>query len=235
MSSTFPRRHLVLEAGITLAVLAACSPLSSPPPSPSSVVSAVPSGIALVATVGPSSTPPVQAHPVLPSAIVTSPVRVLALGNVYIRRGPDLAFNSIAYLSKGAVVTATGRNVLSSWLRVSLPEDSSRIGWISIMSEFTDVRGDLDSLPEIDPQEWPELASVRNCTYHELWVEPAGLSLPPVYEFPNNDLRLNPGTYSILDTDVEGYPEVLKVDLREGVTIEVLVDGLGEKKKCPPP
>ena len=116
-----------------------------------------------------------------------------------------------------------------------MPDNSSRLGWVSIMSEFTEVHGDLDSLPEIEPQEWPELASLRNCTYHELWIEPVGLTLPPVYEFPNNDQRLNPGSYSILDVDVDGYPEVLKADLREGMTIEVLVDGLGEKKKCPAP
>ena len=66
-------------------------------------------------------------------------------------------------------------------------------------------------------------------------VNPVGLALPSVFEFPNNELRLNPGTYSIVDPEVDGYPEILKVDLAEGKTVEVLVDGLGEKKRCPPP
>jgi hypothetical protein len=162
-------------------------------------------------------------------------VLVSALGNVYIRRGPDLAFNPVGLLSKGEVATAAGRDVLSNWVRVPLPEDVSRYGWISIMSEFTQVTGIVAGLPEIDPQEWPDLAWLRNCTFHELWIAPIGLAVPPAYEFPNNELRLDPGTYTITDADVDGYPEILKVEIREGKTIEVLIDGLGEKKKCPRP
>ena len=172
----------------------------------------------------------------MPSATVSAPVQVVALGNVYIRRGPDLAFDPIGSLSKGAVVTATGRDVLSNWVRVPLPEDSSRLGWISIMSEFTDVHGDL-RVPAGDRSagmaaSWLPCATAPIMSFGS---SRRGVTLPPVYEFPNNDLRLNPGTYSILDVDVEGYPEILKADLREGMTIEVLIDGLGEKKKCPPP
>ncbi len=171
----------------------------------------------------------------MPSATAVARVSVTALGNVNIRRGPDLAFNPIAVLTRGAVVNADGRDVLSNWLRIPLPNDKSSVGWISIMSEFTRVQGEVGALPEVEPQEWPALAALRNCTLHELWIDPAGVALPPVYEFPYNELRLNPGTYAILDVDVDGYPEILKAELREGMTIEVLIDGLGEKKKCPPP
>lgn len=164
-------------------------------------------------------------------------VRVIALGNVYIRRGPNTAFNPISVLTKGRSAVATGRDVLSKWLRIRVPDaaSDSDSGWISIMTDFTQVEGAVDSLPELDPQDWPELASLRNCTLHEMRVEPVGLTLPPVYDFPFNDVRIDPGMYSIIDVDLDGYPGVLQVEIREGMSIDVIVDGSGEKKKCPPP
>lgn len=236
MSSRPVGRRLLGAAALLVNLASACGPST-----PSATT--LPSSLGASATV--QSLPPANdpdpslqvtsptAPPAPASATVSAPVQVLALGNINIRRGPNLAFNSIAILSKGAVATANGRDVLSNWLRIPLPNDATQNGWVSIMSEFTRVTGSLDTLPELDPQEWPNLAWLRNCTLHELWVAPVGLALPPVYEFPNNELRLNPGTYSVMDTDVDGYPEILKADLSEGKTIEVLVDGLGEKKKCP--
>ena len=238
MSSILGRHCANLAAGLLLGALAACAPAAAPTPSRLTGTANTPTSTPVASTIAASATPAAFAS-ATPQAVLSAtadaPVSVTALGNVNIRRGPDLAFNPIAVLARGAVVTATGRDVLSDWLRIPLPNDKSSVGWISIMSEFTRVQGELDALPEIEPQEWPALASLRNCTFHELWIEPAGVTLPPQYEFPNNDLRLNPGTYSILDVDVDGYPEILKAELREGMTIEVLVDGLGEKKKCPPP
>jgi len=35
--------------------------------------------------------------------------------------------------------------------------------------------------------------------------------------------------------DVDEYPEVMKVDLKEGSAIDVQMDGDGEKKKCVAP
>jgi hypothetical protein len=178
--------------------------------------------------------PPTQAPPAS-SPTPAEVVQVTVSGNVYVRRGPDLAFNSVAILYNGETVTATARDVLSNWLRVALPSGDPREGWISIMSGFTTVSGSVEALPEIDPQEWPELASVRNCTPHEMWIDPAGLTLPPASEFPNNDVVLNPGLYSIIDVDVDGYPQVMEIDLAEGDAIDVIFDGLGEKKVCPRP
>jgi len=238
MSSTSDQRRVGAAIGSVLALLAACAPIGSTPTPVSAKVLTQPAHSAVPPTAAASAAAPAFVLGTPTALSTTTPdagVQVTALGNVYIRRGPDLAFNPIAFLSEGEEVTATGRDVLSNWLRIPLPQDTSNYGWISIMSEFTEVHGDLSALPEIEPQEWPELASFRNCTYHELWIEPAGITLPPVYEFPNNELRLNPGTYSILDVDLPGYPVVLEAELREGMMIDVLVDGFGEKKKCPPP
>jgi len=103
------------------------------------------------------------------------------------------------------------------------------------MSDFTEVTGDVRTLPEVEPTEWPELAFLRNCTYHEMIVQPGGIILPAVQNFPENDVRINPGTYAVLDLELDGYPEVLTVEIREGSAIDVILDGYGEKKKCPAP
>lgn len=104
-----------------------------------------------------------------------------------------------------------------------------------MVTAFTDVTGDVRSLPELEPTYWPVPAFLRNCTHDEMIADPGGILIPPVDSFPENDLRLNPGTYVIRDLDVDNYPEVLTVDLREGSAIDIRVNGYGEKKKCPLP
>jgi hypothetical protein len=169
--------------------------------------------------------------------VAATPVRVEihARGNLFVRRGPNLAFNAIAVLPKGEVARASGRDVLSDWVRIPVPGDATQSGWVSIMSDFTAIVGDVNLLPEIEPVEWPELAFLRNCTYHELSADPGGIVLPAVQNFPDNDVRMNPGTYTVVDVDVDGYPEVLTVEIREGSAVDIVVDGNGEKKKCPMP
>lgn len=234
------RKHGVVGAlpvaAVLLLQLAACDTAVGPASSRLRASSTMPRNAAPPAafasaaqTLVPTAVPSLsgQASPISPA-----PVRVAALGNVFIRRGPDLAFDPVAVLPKGETAVATGRDVLANWLRIPLPDAASRLGWISIMSGFTQVSGEVDALPEIDPQEWPELAFVRNCTHHELMIQPTGLSLAPVYSFPANELRVNPGRYTVVDLEVDGYPEVSSIDIREGKTIEIMVDGLGEKKKC---
>jgi hypothetical protein len=52
-------------------------------------------------------------------------------------------------------------------------------------------------------------------------------------EYPDNEIWIYPGTYTIYDIDVSGDPEVDQVTVGEGSTIEVLDDGLGKHRKCP--
>jgi len=156
-----------------------------------------------------------------------------AKGNVFIRRGPNLAFNPISVLWKGETAIATARDVLGDWLRIAPPDDPGRDGWISIMSEFTTVTGDIDRLAEIEAPDWPELAFLRNCTHNQMVLDPGGLLIPPVDSFPENQVRVNPGSYVVIDVDVDGYPEVLSVQIAEGSAIDIVLDGTGEKKKCP--
>ena len=169
---------------------------------------------------------------VLPAVSLT-PVQVTTTGNLFVRRGPDLAFDPISVLPSGARVGPTGRDVLARWLRIPLPGDPSRSGWISIMSEFTVVNGDVASLPEVAPAEWPRLAFVRNCTLHEMLIEPGRIVIPGIQNFPANDVRVNPGTYIVFDMDTDDYPEVLNLEIREGSATDIMFDGEGHKKKCP--
>jgi hypothetical protein len=57
--------------------------------------------------------------------------------------------------------------------------------------------------------------------------------IPSSYEFPDNEVWIYPGTYTVLDIDVVGDPEVLDFIIREGENVEIRWDGSGEKRKCP--
>jgi hypothetical protein len=95
------------------------------------------------------------------------------------------------------------------------------------------VQGDLASLPEFTITEWPNAAYLRNCTYHEMYILPGEITLPSYLEYPENEITLYPGTFTVYDLDAPDLPEVMKVDIREGSDIEIKIDGLGEKRKCP--
>jgi hypothetical protein len=171
-----------------------------------------------------------------PTSRPTPEVRVTAIdGNIFIHRGPDLAFNPISVLMKGETVVATGRDVLSRWLRIPLPGDPHKTGWITVVTQYTRITGDIDGLPEVSPTEWPVLASIRNCTHDLMVANPGGITIPALDYFPDNDVQIDPGSYTILDVDVDKYPEVMKVQVKEGSAVDIIYDGTGEKHKCPPP
>lgn len=156
-------------------------------------------------------------------------------GNIFIRRGPDFGFNAIGVLYEGQSAAALARDVLGGWVEVPMPGQPNQTGWISIQSQFTVLDGDVMTLQEVDPTFFPVTASLRNCTLDQMLVTPGNIVLPSVVNFPANEVRVNPGVYVVLDTDVDGYPGVLKVEIREGSSIDVRTDGNGEKRKCPVP
>lgn len=185
--------------------------------------------------------PTSTATPAVTSATVTSaatqtpfPVRISALdGNVFIRRGPDLGFNPVGALLDGQSETAMARDVLANWVQIPIPDQPEKTGWISVQTHFIVVTGNVMSLPEVAPTYWPVPAFLQNCTYHQMEIVPGGIVLPSLANFPENRVRVNPGIYHILDTDVSGSPDVLDVELREGSDVEVHVDGNHNKRKCP--
>jgi len=219
----------------TILVLSACT-LTAVPTSPTST--STETALPIITTVvdtpteRPSSTPTATIF----QTQISNAVSVTAKkGNLFIRRGPDLAFNATSTLLDGETERALARDVLSKWVEIPIPGQPGITGWISIQTQYSVVSGDVISLPEISPPEWPVLAFLRNCTHDQMFIEPTGTVLPSLLNFPLNDVQINPGIYRIFDSDVNDYPEVSKVEVREGSAIDIVTDGNGIKRKCPMP
>ena len=181
-----------------------------------------------------ASMPSSAKHDSLTPAVTLAAVRISAVnGNLFIRRGPHLAFNQVGVLYRGESLAASGRDILGRWVQVSLSGHPDATGWISIQTNYSNVSGNVRELPVVDTVAWPEAAYLRNCTYHEMLVRPSETVVPSLSEFPDNEVTMYPGVYSIYDLEAAGEPEVLRVDVREGTEIDILEDGDGQRRKCP--
>jgi hypothetical protein len=170
--------------------------------------------------------------PTLISPSLDSGVNVTAMnGNMNIRRGPGVDYNPIGVLTDGASAVALGRDRVRRWLYIESPTSLGPTGWVSLLTQFTEIEGDVDALPvvEVDPA-FP--AFIRNCTKHTLWVLPAQVELLPKVSKPYNEERFPPGEYKIYDLDVSSDGSIDEINLREGLTVEVIRDGNDEKSKC---
>jgi hypothetical protein len=168
----------------------------------------------------------------LPMPIATVSVTATK-GNLFIRRGPDMAFNQIGVLRDGQKVDALARDVLSNWAQIKIPGEDGQTGWVSLQTRYSSVNGDVNTLPVIEPEIWPEPAYVRNCTFHQMVVQPGEILLPSLLEAPENEVWVYPGVYTVYDLDHPDQPDVADVQLREGLEIEIQIDGNGDKHKCP--
>ena len=153
-------------------------------------------------------------------------------GNIFIRRGPGMAFNPIDVLYKDTSAKVIARDVLSKWVQIKIP-NSAKTGWVSIQTQFSQVEGEIKDLPEYTPTEWPVPAYLRNCTYHQMYVLPSEIVLPSYYQFPDNEIWIYPGSYTVIDTDAPGNPQVAEIVVKEGSDIEIRKDGSGGHRKCP--
>ncbi|MFN8412703.1 MAG: SH3 domain-containing protein [Anaerolineales bacterium] len=153
-------------------------------------------------------------------------------GNLFIRRGPDMAFNPIGVLYENTKVKVVGRDVLLRWAQIEIP-DSQDTGWVSLQTKYSKVDGDIQSLPDFIPTEWPVPAYLRNCTHHQMYIMPGAITLPSSFRAPDNEIWLYPGHYSVFDFDMPDLPEVMKFDIREGQEVEIQDDGTGEHRICP--
>jgi hypothetical protein len=153
-------------------------------------------------------------------------------GNIFIRRGPDLAFNPIDVLYKDTSANVIARDVLSKWVEIEIP-NSTKTGWVSLQTQYSQVEGEIKNLPEYTPAEWPVAAYLRNCTYHQMYVLPFDVVIPSSLQYPDNEIWIYPGAYTVFDIDVAGDPVVAEIVVREGSDIEILDDGLGGHRKCP--
>lgn len=155
-------------------------------------------------------------------------------GNLYIRRGPGLPYNQIGILKNGDSAAVIGQDVLGRWVQIEIP-GSARTGWVSIMTTYSLITGDLSAAPDFTFTDYPLPAYIKNCTEHDLWVEPGDLYVYNLYANASglNEIQVNPGVYYVYDISVEGLPLADRVEVKEGMTAYVTVNGLGEKHKCP--
>lgn len=192
---------------------------------------ALPTDVAtLPATATPGPTPQPSATPdPLPSVRITA-----ADGNLYIRRGPGTEYNQIGILKKGESAQVMGRDVLSKWVQVNVP-GTEFTGWVSLLTPFTKLEGDLSLVEAFTFTDWPLPAYIKNCTEHDLIIGPNELYLYNLYTNSKylNEVQVDPGRYDIYDLFLPDEPRFLTVDIREGETYYITIDGSGTEHLCP--
>jgi hypothetical protein len=210
------------------AILTQIAPAQSPTDEPTVEV------IAPSATIEPQTTVislPTQSVLLSTSAPVLSGFTITASrGNLTIHRGPGLEYNIIGYFLTGRSYNVVGRDEKGTWLMVML--STGKVAWISNMTSYTDVNGNVPGLPVIT--EDPAVpAYIYNCTDHILSTKPGNYRIQPW-----SKEKVNPyDFYFVYDIDVtppDGYhPVVDKVTVTEGETANVHKDGNGNTYTCP--
>jgi hypothetical protein len=187
------------------------------------------------ATSTPPPTPTPASTAVEPSPTPEPTVTVTAVnGNLYIRRGPGTAYDRIGVLNKGETAQVIGRDVLSKWAQIQIPGSEETTGWVSLLTEFSEIQGDLSLTPSFTFTDWPRPAYIENCTEHDLLILPNELYLYNLYTNDKylNEVQIDPGTYKIQDLFADGQPVYMTVDVREGQTLYITENALGELHKC---
>ena len=239
MIKQFAKQRSIFTALLLLVMLQACMPvrLDAPPALPTArnieMITTEEQAATAATLTAQVETPTAMSTEIFPTSTPLPNVTISAVkGNLFIRRGPDTAYNPIGVLYKDTSAPVLKRDVLSNWVQIIIP-NSDNTGWVSIQTDYSKVNGDLKTLPEFTPTDWPIPAYLRNCTHHQMYIMPSEIVLPSSLAYPENEIWLYPGSYTVYDIDVPGEPEVLQVDIREGITVEILDDGLGEHRKCP--
>jgi len=206
----------------------------------------IPSASAVVETATPVIQTAVEATYVSPSAIPTlaltiTPtlplVTITAInGNLYIRRGSGSDFNPTGVLLKGETATALGRDILDEWLYIPIPSQAGKFGWVSTLTIYSSISGNTMDLPVVD-SDLAVPAFIQNCSTHNMIVQPTGVILPPLNQYPNTIVQFDPGEYTILDYDNVKYNpnsnQGIVVDLREGELYQITAMGTAAQHKCP--
>ncbi|MFN8382872.1 MAG: SH3 domain-containing protein [Anaerolineales bacterium] len=191
------------------------------------------------ATVLPT-TAPLAAPTVAPTATVILPTSLPSVtvtasdGNLYIRRGPGLAYDAVGFLMKGVSAQVIGQDVLSKWVQINIP-DSGATGWVSIQTPFSKINGDISQVPNFTFTEWPEPAYLKNCTEHDMFIVPGNIYLYSLYTNPKylNEVQVDPDTYTAYDMFYPDEPEAQMLQVHEGMTGYITINGVGEGHKCP--
>ena len=168
-----------------------------------------------------------------PSSTPLSVTITAVNGNLSIRKGPDSVFDAIAILQDGDTLPVLGRSILDGWVEVPLPNQAGKTGWVSIKTSYSVVSGNVLDLPKSMRVEWPTGAYLRNCTNHQMVVQPGDKLLPTMSASPDNRIWFPPGQYAVYDQEVDGHPNVLHVQLMPRYEVDIKTDGSGVKTYCP--
>lgn len=191
----------------------------------------------------PSTATPLPLPTVAPTATVILPtplpplpsITITAIdGNLFIRRGPGMPYNPIGFLRKGVSAQVIAVDVLSNWAQINVP-DMDTTGWVYLHTPYSKIDGDLSQLPDFTFTEWPAPAYIKNCTEHDMYIMPGDIYLYSLYTNAKykNEVQVDPGTYVAYDMFYPDEPEAQTVDVFEGTTGYITINGSGEGHKCP--
>ena len=188
----------------------------------------------------PSTATPLPPPTVAPTATVILPtplpsVNITAVdGNLFIRRGPGMPYNPIGFLRKGVSAQVLAVDVLSNWAQINVP-DMDTTGWVYLHTPYSKIDGDLSQLPDFTFTEWPAPAYIKNCTEHDMLIGPNEIYLYSLWTNSKylNEEQFDPGVYEVYDLFVPGEPLVQTIDLQEGETFYITLNGLGVEHHCP--
>lgn len=182
----------------------------------------------------PQTTPTLVTATETESPASTSVSITAETGNLYIRRGPSTKYNRIGVLTKGMSAEVIGQDVLSNWVQIKIP-DSDNLGWVSIQTNFHRIDGDLSQIPDFTFPDFPVAAYIKNCTEHILLVEPGEIYLENLFTNAQglNEARLDSGIYSVYDATLPELKLIQTIDVQEGETVYITINGLGKSHKCP--
>ena len=81
-------------------------------------------------------------------AAVSGAAATIATGALNVRSGPSLAYDPVAVVTQGTVVSLIGRNADSSWAKIRL--SSGTEGWVNAASDYITPNVSISSLPLAD-------------------------------------------------------------------------------------
>ena len=223
---TQPRHAMLITSLLALvAASLACGPAAAVP---TATVAATP------APTDTTAPPPTETALPQPADTPTLPPVILLAsgGNLNMRRGPGVGYNVLAVLRNGEQGTITARNEDNDWFYLEIPGQPGSAAWVSGASQYSSIQGDALAVPVmlVDP---PVPAYLRNCIFHPVMIQPGNVLLAEQFSAPDNQKQFNPGIYEGYDQNVEGYPKIFNVELREGNTVDITSDGLNNTYNCP--
>ena len=137
----------------------------------------------------------------------------------------------LGFLQDGQSGIATARDASSGWLYIPIPAYPSTYGWVSAGTSYSTIAGEISSLGVMNVSP-AEPITIRNCTYHPMFITPMNITLAPQNETPGNQSVFLPGDYAAYDQSVSGTV-VKSMSLQEGDWVDITTDGLGNSYICP--